>query len=191
MATIGQIIFGSMIAIIFILAGIIILILATSLGGNAGSMVESRFKFPVGNLDGDVMLDCKFIAVDSAYSAPKFTIEATGQAATLKAVAQRWYPKPTVSWTDFNGANLTGETEFSNNSAGIFKVTSVLKTVKVDDSYDCIIENALVKSVSNALVTDSGVTEKNYFKMNSAALPLPHWLIFSFHFPLWTYWILS
>lgn len=80
-------------------------------------------------------------------------MEATGQAATLKAVAQRWYPKPTVSWTDFNGANLTGETEFSNNSAGIFKVTSVLKTVKVDDSYDCIIENALVKSVSNALVT--------------------------------------
>ncbi|MGH0157128.1 UNVERIFIED_CONTAM: hypothetical protein FKN15_041961 [Acipenser sinensis] len=269
-----------MIAIIFILAGIIILILATSLGGNASSMVESRFKFPVGNLEGDVMLDCKFIAVDSggkpvttimvtwekegltgvihkyasnvnqlqdqnphykdrtlmfpdqinngnaslllrnvqwddegsytcsvsnsngqgkvnvnlrvaAYSAPKFTMEASGQAATLKAVAQRWYPKPTVSWTDFKGANLTGETEFSNNSAGIFKVTSILKTVKVDDSYECIIENALVKSVSNALVTDSGVTEKNYFKMNSAAVPLPHWLIFSFHFPLWAYWILS
>ncbi|KTG39302.1 hypothetical protein cypCar_00015144, partial [Cyprinus carpio] len=58
MASIGQIIFGSMIFLIVVISGLIIFILAIAFSGT----VESRSPSTVGNLAEDVVLDCRFFS---------------------------------------------------------------------------------------------------------------------------------
>jgi len=61
-----------------------------------------------------------------------------------------------------SGLLLNSSTNFININAGIMRVTSVLETqVKVDDIYTCLIENALVKAISEATVTGKTVDIDN------------------------------
>ncbi|XP_066541915.1 V-set domain-containing T-cell activation inhibitor 1 [Hoplias malabaricus] len=61
MASIGEIIFWSMIVLIFVCAGLIILLLAIAFSVSKGT-VESSNPFPVGNLGEDVILECMFLS---------------------------------------------------------------------------------------------------------------------------------
>ncbi|CAM4604933.1 unnamed protein product [Leuciscus chuanchicus] len=102
----------------------------------------------------------------AAFTAPTFSL-ANG---SLSIKASRWFPKPEVSWMSQTGQLLNSSTNFTNDNAGIMQVTSVLENqVKVDDIYTCLIENALVKAISEATVTANRVTEETYFIFSAAS----------------------
>lgn len=61
MASIGQIIFASMIVLIVVISGLIIFILAIAFSASQGA-VESSSPSTVGNLEEDVVLDCRFLS---------------------------------------------------------------------------------------------------------------------------------
>uniref|UniRef100_W5MZ47 V-set domain containing T cell activation inhibitor 1 n=2 Tax=Lepisosteus oculatus TaxID=7918 RepID=W5MZ47_LEPOC len=273
MASIGQIIFWSMIVLIVVIAGLIIFILALAFSRAQPSTVGSPNPYPVGNINDAVVLGCKFnplntngkgvtqIAITwekegltgvvykyanavgqqqtqnpdfinraqlfpdvisngnaslllrsvqvkdeglykcsvsasngqgevnihlrvAAYSSPTFTTPNK----TLKAVAQRWYPRPSVTWTNSEGTDLNASTSFISNPAGIVEVTSALTNFNVSDVLTCTIGNSLVKSVSQATVTDSGVRDSTYFVFSSAdQRPLDPKSAVSYVL-LWMYW---
>ncbi|XP_030643451.1 V-set domain-containing T-cell activation inhibitor 1 [Chanos chanos] len=104
----------------------------------------------------------------AAFSAPTFTISNT----SLTAEAQRWLPKPDVSWSDYAGNPLNASTHFYNNSAGILRIVSTLQDpVRMDDTYTCVIQNILVKAVSQATLTDDMI----YSGCPSRYMNYRHW----------------
>uniref|UniRef100_A0A8C7PT92 V-set domain containing T cell activation inhibitor 1 n=1 Tax=Oncorhynchus mykiss TaxID=8022 RepID=A0A8C7PT92_ONCMY len=85
----------------------------------------------------------------AAFSAPKFKRVNS----TLTAEAERWFPKPNITWLDVNDNVLNeSETSFFNNSAGITRFISSLQPIKLYGSYTCIIQNPLVKAISQATI---------------------------------------
>ncbi|ROL50464.1 V-set domain-containing T-cell activation inhibitor 1 [Anabarilius grahami] len=103
----------------------------------------------------------------AAFTAPTFTQRAGG---SLFAEAHKWFPKPEVSWLSPSGQLLNSSTNFIDNSAGITGVASVLEDpVKENDTYTCIIQNSLVKAISEASVTENRVTERTYFILSAAS----------------------
>lgn len=103
----------------------------------------------------------------AAFSAPTFTIQTNG---SLTAEARRWFPRPEVIWSSQSGQLLNSSNQYSNNSAGITQVVSVLKgPVKPDETYTCVIQNNVVKAVAEATVTGNKVTKKTYFIFNAAS----------------------
>ncbi|KAM6955129.1 V-set domain-containing T-cell activation inhibitor 1 [Lycodopsis pacificus] len=101
----------------------------------------------------------------AAFSAPTFTFTS----GALTAEAPRWFPKPNVTWSDFNGNVLNGGTSFAENSVGIFRVVSTLQPVNISETYGCRIENDLVAAISKATVTGPDVTENTYFTFSAAS----------------------
>ncbi|XP_026074234.1 V-set domain-containing T-cell activation inhibitor 1-like [Carassius auratus] len=258
MASIGQIIFGSMIFLIVVISGLIIFILAIAFSVSQGT-VESRSPSTVGNLAEDVVLDCRFLSNSgnaqfsdvsitwlkdslsgvvyeykkkaaqlqgqnaqfqnrvqlfsdaismgnaslllrnvkledegvyrcsvnapkvsgttsvnlrvAAFSAPTFNLESNG---SLSAQANKWFPRPEVSWLSQSG-QLLNSTQIINNTAGIMnQVFSVLEQpVKEDDTYTFLIQNRLVKAVSEATVSANRVTGRTYFIFSSASTKVP------------------
>uniref|UniRef100_A0A3B4BEI1 Ig-like domain-containing protein n=1 Tax=Periophthalmus magnuspinnatus TaxID=409849 RepID=A0A3B4BEI1_9GOBI len=81
-----------------------------------------------------------------AFSAPSFTLSNS----TLTAVAERWFPKPSVTWTNLNGTVLHGNTSLNSNSAGVYTVDTVLSPINMSNTYILRIENDLKISVSQA-----------------------------------------
>uniref|UniRef100_A0A3Q3N2Q9 V-set domain containing T cell activation inhibitor 1 n=1 Tax=Mastacembelus armatus TaxID=205130 RepID=A0A3Q3N2Q9_9TELE len=240
MATLGQIIFYTMVTLIFVVAALIILILALAFS-NASSEVMSSNTTPIANLGGDELLSCylntanpqtsvrqlsviwekkdtkglvyKYVngAPDltgqdsqfkertqlfstglptgnaslllrnvkstdegeytctivssdgggkvnihlrtAAFTAPTFTLSN----GTLGAEASRWFPKPNVMWSDFDGKVLQGSTILTENSAGIFSVASTLHPVNTSATYSCTIGNDLVTAVSKVTTTGKPV----------------------------------
>ncbi|XP_024264816.1 V-set domain-containing T-cell activation inhibitor 1 [Oncorhynchus tshawytscha] len=111
----------------------------------------------------------------AAFSAPKFKRVNT----TLTAEAERWFPKPNITWLDVNDNVLNeSETSFFNNSAGITRFISSLQPIKLYGSYTCIIQNPLVKAISQATIKDTEISAKTFFSFNTSAAPpilLPQW----------------
>ncbi|CAB1347304.1 unnamed protein product [Coregonus sp. 'balchen'] len=111
----------------------------------------------------------------AAFSAPKLKSVNT----TLTAEAERWFPKPNVIWLDVNDNVLNeSETSFFNNSAGITRFISSLQQITLYDSYTCIIQNHLVKAVSQATVKDTEISAMTFFSFPTAAAPpilQPQW----------------
>uniref|UniRef100_UPI0037E7D97C V-set domain-containing T-cell activation inhibitor 1 n=1 Tax=Semicossyphus pulcher TaxID=241346 RepID=UPI0037E7D97C len=101
----------------------------------------------------------------AAFTAPKFKFSK----GILSAEANRWFPKPNVTWSDLDGNVLKGSTSFTQNSAGIYRVVSTLQPVNMSDTYICRIENELVIAVSKATVTDTQVFGRTYFTFNAAS----------------------
>ncbi|XP_074514573.1 V-set domain-containing T-cell activation inhibitor 1 isoform X2 [Sebastes fasciatus] len=103
----------------------------------------------------------------AAFSAPTFKFSN----GVLTAEASRWFPKPNVTWTDFEGKVLSGSTSFAQNSAGIFSVVSTLPSLNISGTYTCMIQNDLVTAVSAASITatDPGVSVKTYFVYSAAS----------------------
>uniref|UniRef100_A0A8B9J8P0 V-set domain containing T cell activation inhibitor 1 n=1 Tax=Astyanax mexicanus TaxID=7994 RepID=A0A8B9J8P0_ASTMX len=101
----------------------------------------------------------------TVYSAPTISKSANG----LKAVAPKWYFKPTVTWSDQTGTLLNSSTQFNNVSEGIVQVVSNLTGPLMSTlTYTCIIQNSLIQSVS-------AVTElrSSYFLTSSSPATLP------------------
>ncbi|XP_029979881.1 V-set domain-containing T-cell activation inhibitor 1 [Sphaeramia orbicularis] len=246
MATLGQIIFYSMVILIIIFAALIILILALAFSGNL-SLVQSSNKSPVANLGDSQLLSC-YLSTDGqtnriqqmsvtwekkglsgvvyryqdgaadlkdqnaefkgrtqlftdslmtgnaslllmsvrssdqgeytcsisssdgggsvsvnlrtgAFSAPTFSVSDS----VLTAVASRWFPEPTVTWSDRDGNVMNGSTSLTPNQNGIFRVESSVQPVNISNTYTCRIENDLKTVVSEATITASGVSEKTFF----------------------------
>ncbi|KAI3356030.1 hypothetical protein L3Q82_017310, partial [Scortum barcoo] len=88
----------------------------------------------------------------AAFSAPTFTLSDN----VLAAEAGRWFPKPNVMWSTWDGDVLQGSTNFTQSSAETFSVVSTLQPVNVSGSYTCQIENELVAATSKATVSDGG-----------------------------------
>lgn len=84
----------------------------------------------------------------SAYTAPTFTM-AEG---TMTAVADRWFPRPNVTWMDHDQKVLQATTSMTENSAGIFRLVSRLPQVNTSETYTVHIHNQLVQSVSRARI---------------------------------------
>ncbi|XP_034549158.1 V-set domain-containing T-cell activation inhibitor 1 isoform X3 [Notolabrus celidotus] len=101
----------------------------------------------------------------AAFTAPKFKFTK----GVLVAEASRWFPKPNVTWSDEAGNVLNGSTSFKPNSAGIYKVVSMLQPVNISDTYTCRIENELVSAVSKATVTDTNIFGRTYFTFSAAS----------------------
>ncbi|XP_076603889.1 V-set domain-containing T-cell activation inhibitor 1 [Chaetodon auriga] len=101
----------------------------------------------------------------AAFSAP--TLKFSN--GTLTAEASRWFPKPNVTWSNYDGNILQGSTSFTPNSEGIFSVVSTLPSVNVSDTYTCTIENNLVTAISKATIAGSEVSGKTYFTYSTAS----------------------
>lgn len=96
----------------------------------------------------------------SAYTAPTFTHVNN----TLIAQANRWSPKPNVTWFTIDQDVLQGSTYFSEASNNIYSVVSTLQTNNNSGNYLCKIENDLVLSTS--IITSAG-GELNHFHWGS------------------------
>ncbi|XP_044073239.1 V-set domain-containing T-cell activation inhibitor 1 isoform X2 [Siniperca chuatsi] len=103
----------------------------------------------------------------AAFSAPTFKFSN----GILAAEASRWLPKPNVTWSGPDGNILQGNTNFTQNSAGIFSVVSTLQSVNVSvsDTYTYRIENNLVTAISKATITGSAVPGNTYFTYSAAS----------------------
>ncbi|XP_062288210.1 V-set domain-containing T-cell activation inhibitor 1 [Scomber scombrus] len=95
--------------------------------------------------DGQVSINLR----TAAFTAPKFTVSN----GTLTAEANRWFPKPNVTWLDYFGKVLQGSTSFMQNTAGISSIVSTLKPFNISDTYTLRIQNDLVTAVSEATAT--------------------------------------
>lgn len=84
----------------------------------------------------------------SAYTAPTFTM-AKG---TMTMVADRWFPRPNVTWMDHDEKVLQATTSMTENSAGIFSLVSSLPQVNTSETYTVRIHNQLVQSISRARI---------------------------------------
>ncbi|XP_070832731.1 V-set domain-containing T-cell activation inhibitor 1 [Chaetodon trifascialis] len=101
----------------------------------------------------------------AAFSAPTFKLSN----GTLAAEASRWFPKPNVTWSNYDGNILQASTSFTPSSAGIFSVVSTLQSVNASDTYNCRIENNLVAAISKATITGSEVSGNTYFIYSTAS----------------------
>ncbi|XP_074514572.1 V-set domain-containing T-cell activation inhibitor 1 isoform X1 [Sebastes fasciatus] len=103
----------------------------------------------------------------AAFSAPTFKFSN----GVLTAEASRWFPKPNVTWTDFEGKVLSGSTSFAQNSAGIFSVVSTLPSLNISGTYTCMIQNDLVTAVSAASITATGnLVSSCFYKDNCISI---------------------
>ncbi|XP_053353258.1 V-set domain-containing T-cell activation inhibitor 1 [Clarias gariepinus] len=254
MASIGQIIFWSMIVLIFVMAGLLIILLVIAFSASQGSVLTTT-PFPVGNLEEDVILDCNFQTKTGQISSdvsitwqkdgltgvvyqyqkkvanlqqqnPQFknrvglfpdaipkgnaslllrmvktddegvyrcSVAASGVTGTVSinlrvgafsapnisrlnnrliAKAQRWLPQPDVTWTDQNGTLLNSSNHFNKTEMGIVQVIGSLLVQVTDGKYICVIQNALVTSVTEASVTGNSISTRNDFTFNSSPKPI-------------------
>ncbi|CAK6968484.1 V-set domain-containing T-cell activation inhibitor 1 [Scomber scombrus] len=111
--------------------------------------------------DGQVSINLR----TAAFTAPTFTVSN----GTLTAEANRWFPKPNVTWLDYFGKVLQGSTSFMQNTAGISSIVSTLKPFNISDTYTLRIQNDLVTAVSEATVMGSDVKKNTIFTFNSAS----------------------
>ncbi|KAK7913695.1 hypothetical protein WMY93_013906 [Mugilogobius chulae] len=108
------------------------------------------------------------VTVTLRTGAPSFTSSEN----SLSAVAERWFPEPSVSWSGLNGT-VNGTTSLTNNSAGVYHVETSLAPINRNETYILRIQNDLKISVSRATVTDSGVTHETYlYNTNKASSQL-------------------
>lgn len=101
----------------------------------------------------------------AAFSAPNFT----KQGDILTAEAQQWFPKPNVSWLNKDGITLKGNTTLFNDSAGIFRLVSTLQPVRTLETYNCLIQNPLVRVNAQANITDTEISEMSVFIFDTAS----------------------
>lgn len=84
-----------------------------------------------------------------AYTAPTFTFSK----GAMRATANRWFPRPNVTWTDHNRKVLQATTSMEQNSAGIFSLVSSLPRVNTSETYTLQVQNQVVASISTARIT--------------------------------------
>lgn len=124
----------------------------------------------------------------SAYTSPTFTM-AEG---TMTVVADRWFPRPNVTWMDHDQKVLQSTTSMTENSAGIFSLVSSLPQVNTSETYTVRIYNQLVQSVSRARIAGTlgwdgglggwsgGKQERSWFQLFSSRIQ--HFRVFVFRF---------
>nr|XP_046194567.1 V-set domain-containing T-cell activation inhibitor 1-like [Oncorhynchus gorbuscha] len=133
MASLGQIIFWGMIVMIFVAAGLIILILSVSfavqgLGGSQGT-VHSNNKWPIGNLGEDVILSCKFkTSTNSGESTSQVSI--TWKKGLSEVVYS--YNKGAVQLTEQN-PQFKDRTQLFSDAIGGGNASMLLRNVKMKD----------------------------------------------------------
>ncbi|XP_029558576.1 V-set domain-containing T-cell activation inhibitor 1 isoform X2 [Salmo trutta] len=134
MASLGQIIFWGMIVMIFVAAGLIILILSVSfsvkgLGGSQGT-VDSNNKWPIGNLGEDVILSCKFkTSTNSGELTSQVSI--TWKKKGLSEVVYN-YNKGAVQLTEQN-PQFKDRTQLFSDAIGGGNASMLLRNVKMKD----------------------------------------------------------
>ncbi|KAE8299734.1 hypothetical protein D5F01_LYC02149 [Larimichthys crocea] len=101
----------------------------------------------------------------AAFSAPTFTL----LQGILATHASWWFPKPNVTWSDYDGKVLLGNNILTESSTGIFSVVSTLQPVNNSGTYTCSIENNLLISISQATITGSNVSWSTYFTYSTAS----------------------
>ncbi|XP_023692888.1 V-set domain-containing T-cell activation inhibitor 1 [Paramormyrops kingsleyae] len=122
----------------------------------------------------------------AAYSAPSFT---ETNNSILTAVANTWFPEPNVTWSDHAGNILNGNTSLFTNYNRISRVLSRLEQpVLLNETYTFLIQNNLVKSVSSATITGTGVLETTSFTFSTSPMLLPKWLSLLISLHPWLCW---
>ncbi|KAF7709352.1 V-set domain-containing T-cell activation inhibitor 1 isoform X1 [Silurus meridionalis] len=157
MASIGQIIFWSMIVLIFVIAGIIILLLAIAFSVSQGSVVTNT-PFPVGNLGKDVMLGCKFQTKTGQISS---SVSITWQKDGLTGVVYQFQN---------NAGHLQDQNPQFKNRVTLFpdvittgNASLLLRTVRMED-----------EGVYRCSVTASGVTGSASIRLRVGAFSAPN-----------------
>ncbi|XP_042162938.1 V-set domain-containing T-cell activation inhibitor 1 isoform X3 [Oncorhynchus tshawytscha] len=197
MASLGQIIFWGMIVMIFVAAGLIILILSVSfavqgLGGSQGT-VDSNNKWPIGNLGEDVILSCKFkTSTNSGESTSQVSI--TWKKKGLSEVVYR-YNKGAVQLTEQN-PQFKDRTQLFSDAIGGGNASMLLRNVKMKDEgvYYCSV-NAPSGSGTDSVnlrVADIEISTTTFFSFSTAAappilLPQRHVLAATTSFFFWIY----
>ncbi|XP_067266142.1 V-set domain-containing T-cell activation inhibitor 1 [Chanodichthys erythropterus] len=146
MATIGQIIFTSMIVLIVVISGLIIFILAIAFSASQGT-VESSSPSTVGNLDENVVLDCKFLS--SSGNEQFSDVSITWLKDALSGVVYEYKNK---------AAQLQGQNTQFKNRAQLFSAaistgnaSLLLRNVKMEDEgvYRCTVNAPKVSGTTS------------------------------------------
>uniref|UniRef100_A0A671FQ86 V-set domain containing T cell activation inhibitor 1 n=1 Tax=Rhinolophus ferrumequinum TaxID=59479 RepID=A0A671FQ86_RHIFE len=137
MASLGQVIFWSVISIIIILAGAIALIIGFGI---------SAFSIP--EMDVDYNASSESFRCEAPRWFPQPTVVWTSQ------VDQR---------ANFSEVS---NTSFELNSENVtMKVVSVLYNVTVNNTYSCMIENSIAKATGDIKVTDSEIKRRSHLEL--------------------------
>ncbi|KAG5283197.1 hypothetical protein AALO_G00039400 [Alosa alosa] len=133
MASIGQIIFGSMIVLIFLMSGLIILLLAIAFGAGGQGFLRTTTRSPVGNLGQDVVLDCSFSPKQNSKGDVSVTWEKVG----ITGVVYR-YQNQAPDLVDQN-AEFKGRTQLFRNVVASGNASLLLQRVREQDQgmYQC------------------------------------------------------
>uniref|UniRef100_A0A5F9DQD4 V-set domain containing T cell activation inhibitor 1 n=1 Tax=Oryctolagus cuniculus TaxID=9986 RepID=A0A5F9DQD4_RABIT len=144
MASLGQIIFWSIISIIIILAGAIALIIGFGI---------SAFSMPEVNLDYNASSESLRCEAPRWFPQPTVVwASQVDQGANFSEVSNTSF--------ELNSENVT------------MKVVSVLYNVTVNNTYSCMIENDIAKATGDIKVTDSEIKRRSSLQLlNSRAAP--------------------
>ncbi|XP_076850463.1 V-set domain-containing T-cell activation inhibitor 1 isoform X2 [Brachyhypopomus gauderio] len=106
-----------------------------------------------------------------AFSAPMILMSN----GSLSAVAPRWQPQPNVTWHNQNGTQLISSTEFHPSADGTVQLLSSLQnSVMKGETYTCVIQNLLVRAISDTtVIADKNISTNTYFLFNSSPVTLP------------------
>ncbi|XP_021435665.1 V-set domain-containing T-cell activation inhibitor 1 [Oncorhynchus mykiss] len=134
MASLGQIIFWGMIVMIFVAAGLIILILSVSFAvqglGGSQATVDSNNKWPIGNLGEDVILSCKFKTSTNSRELTS-QVSITWKKKGLSEVVYS-YNKGAVQLTEQN-PQFKDRTQLFSDAIGGGNASMLLRNVKMKD----------------------------------------------------------
>lgn len=70
----------------------------------------------------------------------------------MSMTADRWFPRPNVTWTGQDDSVLQANTNVEEKSTGMFSVVSNLPQINTSQIYTLRVENHLVASISRAQI---------------------------------------
>ncbi|XP_056322085.1 V-set domain-containing T-cell activation inhibitor 1 [Danio aesculapii] len=145
MASIGQIIFGSMICLIVVMSGIIVFILAIAFSVSQGT-VESISPSTVGNLDDDVMLGCRFLSntVNGQFS----DVSITWLKDSISGVVYEYKNKAAQLQTQ--NAQFSNRAQLFPDSISTGNASLLLRNIRLEDDgvYRCTVNAAKVSGTA-------------------------------------------
>ncbi|KAK2905156.1 hypothetical protein Q8A67_006955 [Cirrhinus molitorella] len=167
MASIGQIIFGSMVFLIVVISGLIILILAIAFSVSQG-IVNSRSPSTVGNLAEDVVLDCRFLSNSGNEQFSDVSI--TWLKDSLSGVVYEYKKKE----AQLQGQNtqFKNRAELFSNAISMGNASLLLRNVKLEDEgvYRCSVSAPKVSGTTSVNLRVAAFSAPTFTRQSNGTL---------------------